>query len=327
MKTLIIMFLFGTSVSVWAQDDHMFRQVYPVGDAPDIHIKTNQYHESETILFEANPIVRYSFCNKIRQRFMEGEKHAGAWYLSFRPQLRMYTSNSRPVKMPSYRIFVGKQHAWQVHGDNLIAASFETGHYSNGQDRSAFSELFEDDSHGSDSVYALINDNTNLSDILNRASGNFSTNLTELVVNYRFNKLKSSVIKRWHLVRVAATIYHDRLVYVFDIGGYSDEDIRIYGRTRYVVGYEYMKVCEEARRFSVATDLEYISDPHPHVNPLRWTATGTWFPFRKNEELGFFASFISGHDNYNFRFVDKGNQFAIGITWNPFPPIQLGTGE
>jgi hypothetical protein len=334
IKFFAVVFLLLTIANVsFSQDedddDHKFRHVYPVGDAADIQYKFLRYHSSEKILFEANPIVRYSFHNKIRQRLMtERGKHASAYYLSFRPQLRMYDQNSKPVKTPSYRIFVATQHVWKVHGDNLFAASFETGHYSNGQDGSAFSELFDDDSPESDSVYALITDQANLSSILNRSSANFSTNVTEVMVNYRFNKLDdNSIIKRWHLLKIGTTIYQDRLLYFLDIGGFSDNDIKIYGRMRYVVGYEYMQVYNEARRSSIATTLECISNPHPHVNPWRWTTTATYFPCKKNEEFGIFLSFTTGHDDYNFRFVDRANQFAFGMTWNAFPAIQLGTGE
>ncbi len=328
MKILITLVLMFALLRGHAQDDHKFRQLYPVGEGADINYKFLRYHETEKILFEANPTVRYSFHNMIRQRLAEGERHADAYYLSFRPQLRMYADNSKPVRTPSYRILVATQHVWTVEDDNLVAVSFETGHYSNGQDRSAFSEMFADESAGSDSLYALIDDNSNLSDMLNRSSGNFSTNLTELVVNYRFNKLNSNcIIDRWHLVKAGVTLYHDRLLYFIPIGGYSDEDIRLYGRARLMFGYEFMRARTVPCRWSLGATVEYITNPHPHVAPWRGVVTGTLYPFKGNDAFGFFANIIGGHDDYNFRFVDSGLQLSLGMTWNPFPPVQLGPCE
>lgn len=105
--------LLGFCTQVNAQEllDHSAR--YPISDDPNILYKTSMV-PYETILFEANPIVHFSFFNNIYQyqdRVRPGKRHKQAWYLLYKPELRMYTDNSLPVKMPTYRITAGTQNA------------------------------------------------------------------------------------------------------------------------------------------------------------------------------------------------------------------------
>ncbi|HEU4552455.1 MAG TPA: hypothetical protein VFS25_06465, partial [Chitinophaga sp.] len=106
-----------------------FIQVYPVGDDADINVRTS-YVKYEKVLFEANPIVRYSFANNIMQGLGEDKHHVRAYYAAFTPQVRMYTDNSLPVKTPSYRILLGTQQVFRF-GNNLFTIALESGHYSN----------------------------------------------------------------------------------------------------------------------------------------------------------------------------------------------------
>ena len=299
-----------------------FIQVYPVGEDPDINYKTS-YIKSETILFEANPIVRYSFTNNIMKGLGNNKTHVRAYYISFTPQIRMYTDNSLPVKMPSYRVLLGSQHVFR-YKDNLLSISLESGHYSNGQSGSAFSELYDDGSPQSDSIYKLITPQTDLSALLNRKSGNFSTNLTELILNYRLNKLDEDYTpRRIHSFKLGAVLYHDRFLHLFNFGGYSDADILIYGRVRWQLGYEYTQVKASGLRYTAFQNIELITGPHQSVNPFRGETGGRIYPFLKMRAFGFFAKYIYGHDNYNYRFVDAGSQFIIGMTWSFFPPFPI----
>ena len=52
-----------------------------------------------------------------------------------------------------------------------------------------------------------------------------------------------------------------------------------------------------------------------------------YYPIGKFKEFGVMASYIYGHDNYNFRFVDGGSQFAFGLTWSSFPSFQIQPKE
>jgi hypothetical protein len=172
MKKIILMLMLAYANCSFAQ----YHAYYPIGEDADVNYKFRRYHHSEKILFEANPMVRYSFFNSIHKNLTNGENKATAYYLAFRPQLRMYNDNSKPVRMPSYKIMlIATQQMWRIKDKNFLTVAFESGHYSNGQDRSSFSELYKDESEQGDSIYTTITDDTNLSDLLNRSSGNYST--------------------------------------------------------------------------------------------------------------------------------------------------------
>jgi len=335
---LCIMLFFSTIA--WTQKNFTdYVQLYPMGEDPNIRYMSS-YTSQESILFEANPIVRYSVYNDFMRGLMEEYKHTQAWYISFRPQLRMYNEASLPIKTPSYKILLGTQHFYRLHSNRLskikqefLGVYFETGHYSNGQKGSAFSEKFEDGSAGSDSIYGLIDESSNLSDMLNRNSGNFSTNLTELILNYRTYRIdRKNVPKVMHSFNIGYTLYHLRFLGFVEFGGYSEKDIRLYGKRRYLLGYEYTKVLKdgEGLRFSVKQNVEIIPSAHKSVNPIRSETTVTIYPFInykkfivKAQVIGFFVSYIYGHDNYNFRYVDAGHQVSIGISWCQFPPFAM----
>ncbi|QEC75474.1 hypothetical protein [Mucilaginibacter ginsenosidivorax] len=302
---------------------------YPVGDDPNIGWFSTMASAKkyETILFEANPIVRYSVFNNIYKLGDRADNHFQAWYLSYRPQLRMYTENSLPVRTPSYRILAGTQQVCRIHDADLLTFSLESGHYSNGQDGGAFTDKYADGSPESEAVYKTITPQTNLSSILNRKSANFSTDLTEFIVNYRRNILAAgpntdNIAIRTYSYKFGGTFYHDRFFGVFDAGGYSDEDIKIYGKVRLLAGFQYVEKVKWGR-WSFTGNLERIFNAHQSVEPWRLETIATAYPIRATPDLGFFVTFIAGHDNYNYRFVDSGHQFGLGISWNLFPPIKL----
>ena len=307
---------------------------YPIGEDPNIRYMTS-YTSQEKILFEANPIVRYSFYNNFVKELMnEKNIHSQAWYINFKPQLRMYNDNSKPVRMPSYRIFLGTQHLFRLketkeQNQKFIGFSLESGHYSNGQDGSAFSEEYADDSPESESIYNSITDQTDLSQLLNRKNGNFSTNLTELILNYRFYDIDDEYKpSQMHSVNLGYTLYHNRFLGIADFGGYTQNDIKIYGRNRFLGGYEYMRVLKKNKntRYTIKQNIEFIQKPHASVDPFRTETIFTYYPFPKSKTFGFMTSYIYGHDNYNFRFVDSGHQVSFGLTWSQFPPVQVKGG-
>jgi hypothetical protein len=307
-----------------------FVQYYPISEDPSIGYKTT-YVSQETLLFEGNPVVRYSLYNNFVKRLLSSKAetwkdHPQAWYISFRPQIRMYNDSSMPVRTPSYRILLGTQHLFR-RGDNTIAFSLESGHYSNGQTGSSFSDKFTDGSKEGDSLYTLIADETNLSDILNRRSGNFSTNLTEFIVSHHWNKMDDDRYpERVHALSAGLTLYHDNFLGIFPFGGYSEPDIKIYGRTRWMLGYDFTKVWikknKKPIRLSISERIELINGAHKSVNPFRSETVATVYPFPGSATTGFYLGFITGHDNYNYRFVDSGSQLTVGISWASFPPVE-----
>jgi len=327
MKQTMVLFVAALTVT-YCQAQKEFNnyvRFYPIGDDPNINYKTS-YRKEETLLFEANPTVRFSVYNNFIKGLQNGDCHTQAWYVSFRPQIRMYTENSLPVKTPSYKILIGTQHLFRMKNNNFFAFSLESGHYSNGQAGCAFTTQFPDGSSQCDSIYATITPSTDLSKLLNRSSGNFSTNLTELILNFRLNAYDDELRPcRVHSFKAGLTYYHDRFLGIADFGGYSANDINIYGHYRWLLGYQHDRVLKkgDGMRLSFSENIELISGAHSWVNPLRSETIFSIFPFRHVREIGFFAAFISGHDNYNFRFVDAGSQFSAGLTWCQFPPFAM----
>ena len=323
-KKLVFPLLFFSLIVLGQNTFNDYAQFYPIGEDPNIRTMTS-YTNQETILFEANPVLRLSVYNNFIKGLSNGDNHTQAWYISFRPQLRMYTDNSLPVRTPSYKIFLGTQHLFQLNNYNFFGFSIESGHYSNGQDGCAFNENLSDGTIPCDNIYNTITEATDLSEILNRRSGNFSTNLTEVILNYRSYKLDDDDSPRqMSSVNIGYTLYHNKFLGVADFGGFTNNDIQLYGQHRFILGFEFMNVLKDPKkRYSVKQNIEIIHKPHNSVNPVRLETVLTIYPFKKTKAIGFFGAYIYGHDNYNFRFVDAGNQFALGMSWSQFPPFRF----
>lgn len=330
---LLITLLFFT---LKAESQGLFNEIYPIGDKPDIGYKTSMVSSIEKITFEANPILRMPFFNNIRRKLMNGEDYGSTLYLGFNSRIRMYSNKSLPVKTPSYRIGIGYQAIIRLSEtkskkNQFIAFMFESGHYSNGQSGCAFDKNKIDGTADCNNLYNTITSQTNLSNILNRESGNYSTNFTEILLNYRIiDSLDDNYIpkKEWS-IKFGLNRYHNNLLFLLNIGGYTEDDIKIYGKNRFLLGIErryslsddnWFKKRLKLNRASFEANLEYISKPHSSVKPSRLELTAT--AYLKNN-LGFFVSGIFGHDNYNYRFVDSGSQISLGITFDIFPPIEI----
>lgn len=360
MKNLLLLsFAISTYSYAIAQtwDYHkLYKQIYPISENANINWKSSTMVNSETILFEANPNVRFSISNNIAHRFMgtnENKYRGHAIYLAYNPQLRMYTDNSVPVKMPSYRILLGYQQIFRIHckkNYNFLSYSIESGHYSNGQSGSTFSRIFPDASTGSNHIIDSLNANpkANLSNVLNRVDGEFATDLTEAIICYRINdKIDGENIpSRTYALKLGATLFHDKFLFLLPFGGYSDNLIKIYGYLRYKAGIERTWVFNKNRKYicyfknkkefdenindnvktynydrlTTSLNFEYIQGAHQFVNPCRLVGTVSYF---LPNDFGFFVSGIYGHDDYNIRFVDSGWQLSIGCAWNAFPSFKM----
>ncbi|WP_335966140.1 hypothetical protein [Galbibacter sp. PAP.153] len=318
----IVFLLFSGSFYIRAQDYTRasdFKEYYPIAERPYIMggVGNNPY---ETMLFDAKPVVYYSFYNDIRKALSSDTITPGyAVYASFQPQLRMYNETSKPIKTPSYKILFGWQPIIKTQENNFLTLAIESGHYSNGQSKSAFSEAYDDESEESKEIYKTITDNTDLSEMLNRQSGNFSTNLTRLSINYRINHFdKNNRPNRIHSFTLAYQLYHDRFLGIFNFGGYNPEDIDIYGRHQLEFKYEYSAYWNKMR-YVVGQDVFVHFGAHPSTEPYRVQSRAILFPW--DTDLGFIAQFSAGFDDYNYRFVDSYARFSVGITWDWFTPF------
>jgi len=306
--------------------DSGFKEYYPIHVKPSIGYLSSM-NKYEDILFDAKPTVYYSFYNNMRS-IMQNSIHKPSYavYLLFQPHIRMYTENSLPVKTPSYKLLLGLQGLVKTKNNNFFAWALESGHYSNGQSGCAFGSGLVDESVECNQVHATINDNSDLSALLNRTNGNFSTNTTKLSFNFRLNNL-SATDKPYkvHSFSTSWELYHNKMLGVFDKGGYTDFDIDIYGHNRFNFEYEFIHTYTHRFRYSLGVKTEIIQGAHPYVEPFRGELNFTCYPF--NKDVGLFVTYITGHDNYNYRFVDSGNQLSIGLTWDWFTPFEIKRAE
>lgn len=300
---------------------NIFTSFYPIHENPTVGWRS-KLKQDAAIVFDFHPILTTTFYNNFKKKLEEKKQFGMGYYFSFRPHFRMYSKTSTPVQMPSYRIFLGLQHMYRLADEHLISYALESGHYSNGQSGCAISEDTEDQSTSCDSLYALIDDNTNLSEIINRRNGDFSTNLSQFTINYRYlpDQNENRKFRSVHSANFGVVYYHNNFFGLVDAGGHSANAIKMYGRWRFLLSYNYTHQWNSGYRFVLAEDLEIIEGAHPFVNPLRAVTTASFFLPRN---LGIYLSYSYGHDDYNLRFVDSGHQFGVGLVWDMNPPIEL----
>ncbi|WP_442845423.1 hypothetical protein [Leeuwenhoekiella sp. H156] len=313
--------LMVSSITAQKLESKGFKDYFPIAERPFLAggSGNNAY---ERILLEAKPVVYYSIYNDIRSALNRDTITNGdAVYLSIQPHLRIYDENSKPVKTPSYKFFIGWQSIIKTENDNFLTAAIESGHYSNGQSKSAFSTQFADNSPESSALYDDITNDTDLSALLNRESGNFSTNLTRLSVNYRINTFDArNYMQKSSSFTLTYQLYHNRFLGAFNFGGYNPEDIAIYGRHQIEAGYEYTAHFNQWR-YSVTQRLYWHPDVHPSADPFRSETSVSLYPW--DSDFGLMARFAFGYDDYNYRFVDSYPRFSVGLTWDWFTPFVI----
>lgn len=330
-KKLIFLFLLHnlllSSQNISNQrNDFSNRDYYPITDKPYIRYLSDG-SDKESIILDAKPSLYLSIYNDMVAN-IEHEKYrfSDAVYIAFLPHIRMYNEESKPVKTPSYQILLGWQRLLKLKNNTFLSFLIETGHYSNGQSGCAFNENAKDGSIECQNTYNNITNNTNLSDILNRVNGNFSTNFSRLGIQYELNNINNqSRPVRTHSFLLTWEPYHNNLFGLVDVGGYSKEDIKIYGKNRFNFNYGFTSTFKNKYRFSFEADFELIDNPHPSVTPLRSEFIFSFYPF--NKHVGFFLSYTSGHDNYNYRFVDDVDQFSVGLNWDWFAPFEINRAK
>ena len=300
---------------------NIFTQFYPIHENPTVGWRS-KLKQDAAIVFDFHPVLTTSFFNNFKKKMEQKKLFGMGYYFSFRPHFRMYAKNSTPVQMPSYRIFLGLQHMFRLSDRHILSYAIESGHYSNGQSGCAIGEGFDDQSPECDSLYALITDDTDLSKIINRTNGDFSTNLSQITFNYRFvpDQPTTKKFRHLHSANFGIVYYHNNFLGLVDAGGHSEHAIEMYGRWRFLLSYNFTHQWNSGYRMVFAEDIEIIEGAHPFVNPLRMVTTASFF-LPKN--LGLYISYSYGHDDYNLRFVDSGHQFGIGLVWDMHPPIEL----
>ena len=271
-------------------------------------------NEEESFLFDAQPTLYYQFYNSY---LMSEKKHQQAAYAFFKTHIRMYQETSLPIKTPSYIGFIGYQYSFNW-GKNQFNLAAETGHYSNGQSNCAWDPSFKDGSPACEAAFTAINDETNLADLLNRSSGNFSTNTTKLMLQFvlpRINNTDSSGFDIAHRLSFSYSRNHEAFAYLFNVSN-GQGDIQFIGDQSFAFSTESFFSLDANIDLSIKNDVEYIHGVHPSINPWRYSLTVNVFP--ADWVTAFFVSYTTGHDNYNYRIVDSRNQFSVGVSWDLF---------
>lgn len=304
---------------------NLFSQLYPIRDNPTVGFRTS-YNGKEFLMFDVHPVLSLSIYNNFKNQLKAGKFFSQGYCFNFRPQFRMYKEKSTPVKMPSYKVMIGLQHLYRISEKHLGSYSIESGHYSNGQSGATLlSDGSRDLSPQSDSAWAAITPQSNLSDLINRRDGDFSTNLSELMVNYRYIPTLDAFSRpqQVHSFTTGFVYYHNRMFGLLKFGGNTPAAFAIYGRWRFLFSYAYSYNWKSGYRMTFSENMEVIQGAHPSVNPFRSVLQATFF---LPQSIGFYVNYIYGHDDYNLRFVDSGHQFGVGLTWDIFPPIEIGKG-
>lgn len=269
-------------------------------------------NEDEPIVFNAKPVVYYQLHNSYEELLDSAAHSAASLYLNFSSEFRMYSDRSTPLRTPSYRIFIGWQNSYTLGEQSLFTYLIETGHYSNGQAGCAWNNLAQDQTFPCTKVFRTINDDTDLSQLLNRTNGNFSTNLSKLGFRMEHKRKKpNSIYLNYDLIY---TRYHAEFIGLIDYGGSGEQDVAIIGDGQINFGLSLSKAIFSSSDLVLRQELAYLQNSHPSIDPWRYSAHLSFYPSNWYTAFTFF--FVQGHDNYNFRLVDSSTQFGVGLLWD-----------
>ena len=313
LRIITFCLIISFSVALEAQKRNPFNSYLPIMESSSISWRSPM-NKNENIVFDLQPTLYYQFYNTYSNQ--EGlDKQAV--YANFKSHLRMYNENSLPVKTPSYKAFLGYQRSFSW-SKNQLNIAIETGHYSNGQSRCAWDASVADGSEECQAAYRAINDDTDLADIYNRNSGNFSINLSQLIVQFVIprvdeTKLRDAAIA--HRFTLTLGRNDEAFALLFDFSG-KEDDIQLVGDNFINIETESFFSPNEKLDFSLKNELEYVNGVHASINPWRYTFSVNVFPLEW--VTAFYVAYTTGHDNYNYRIVDSGNQISVGVRWDLF---------
>ncbi|MEQ8624222.1 MAG: hypothetical protein RJQ00_05190 [Vicingaceae bacterium] len=309
-----LFFLFiSVAVSLGAQKRNPFNSYLPIMESSSISWRSPM-NNTEDLVFDLQPTLYYQFYNTYADTSKTSKQ---AVYANFKSHIRMFQEQSLPVKTPSYKAFLGYQHSFNW-SKNVLHIALETGHYSNGQSSCAWDASVADGSDACKAAYREINDETDLAEIYNRNSGNFSINLTQLIIQFVIPRIKEPKMKDAAIAhRFTLTLGRndEAFAFVFDFSG-KEDDIQFVGDNFIKMETESFFSPNDKIDFSLKNELEYVNGVHASINPWRYTFSVNVFPLEW--VTAFYMAYTTGHDNYNYRIVDSGNQFSVGVRWDLF---------
>lgn len=270
----------------------------------------------EDLVFALEYALHLSIYNNVRDQALHGKHWAGATTLSFEGDLRMLNTESKPVRMPSYRPNLSGQLFYIWHRPQPMLFGLRAGlfHYSNGQEQCTFDGTQSDDSEGCRVATDMV---TDASAALNRRNGNFSSNGWLLEVNGRAHQVNSKGVAIAHLsagFSVFGMINEGSL-------GMEPALARLYGWGKLSWNVEAKK------RFGWATatlrgQATFYPSSDDRTPKRAFQSELTLGPYWLTG-LGFFARYYGGRDYYNAFFVDRIQQFAAGLAWDGERPLKF----
>jgi len=283
-------------------------------------VNSGRYH-SENLMFEAKPYVKFPIIDEFYDRVKNLDQDSSLifrGFLVFDPHLRMYTSNSNPIKMPSYKIFpsLSVSHALGQSKNPLGIATFvlDHGHYSNGQQGCTFGSSADGDSICAEKYQSLDLKKDNLSDEINRNTGEFSTNLFRTKIKfYQIQKINPE----YRTVEIANefSLSYTRLTrFLFGkkIAGYNRKDAAFYPLNQIHFEYAFHKYLEN-HQYRVGIGIAWLPTDNSAMAHYNISLFGN---YTLENGFGFFLKGETGQDSYNLRMVDKVARVAMGFSWN-----------
>lgn len=297
-----------------AQKQTPFNAYLPIRESAGLNWSSPMV-ESEPLIFEAEPTFYFSLYNSypFYDTLKQVEKQE-AFYGNFSSHFRMFQGRSKPVRMPSYKAFLGYQRSFEL-GEGYFSFALESGHYSNGQSGCAWADTSVDGTLDCRRLAQGLSENEDLAQRLNRVNGNFSTNLSRIRLQYVSpkNSGDQAYVQR---VELDYSYYHEALFLIFKYNGSADNDINVIGRHQLGFSYEYIRNTEHNLRYTVKQSVKRLFGQHASIEPWRFETRLSLFP--EDWITAFYLEYIYGHDDYNFRIVDAGQQISVGIRWDLF---------
>lgn len=270
-----------------------------------------------SLVFGLEYALHLPIFNDVRDQLLEGKSWAFAATLSFEGALRMLATNSKPVRMPSYRPSFSSQlfHAWHIPHPVVLGLRASLYHYSNGQERCAFDETLSDQS---DACLETIANTQTPSTDLNRSSGNFTTSGLLFELNARIHRLNANGLAVAHL---SAGIAYSTMFKTF-LGSMDAPTRALYGNGQIDANLEGKRRMGWAS-LTVRSTLTHFLRDDSRVPSTGGAIEVVVAPYWLSG-LGLFARYYGGRDPYNAFFVDRIQQFSAGVAWDGERPLKFG---
>jgi hypothetical protein len=296
----------------------------PLADAPLFLPRNYLYWGSpvgpegdrESLVFGLEYALHLPVWSNLRDSVLIGKRWAGAVTLSFEGALRMLATDSKPVRMPSYRPSVSGQLFYTFHQRLPVIVGLRANafHYSNGQEQCTFGQEVRSESSACQQRIAR---EERPSQSLNRTYGDFSMNGWLVEVHGRLHEVNENRVTIGHLDVGGGLSGH-----IARGPGAMDAPLRrLYGNFRMELNAEWKRRMGWA---AITVRGAYVGHPRSgpripwHFGRVEVVLDPYWLT-----GLGLFARFDGGRDFYNAFFVDELRQVSAGIAWDGERPLKF----